>query len=116
MSEEEPRESNLGGGSPTTTTSNTMTLQKAIDMGEYSPDFLGQFPEWHTLTRHVQFEFIRKAIDNRNNQLVKQWAEITNILDFSLKPHLKNALKNIEEQRKHLEKNKEKLFVEYSTE
>ena len=38
-----------------------ITFQKAIDMGEYNPDYLATFPEWHSLTRHVQFEFIRRA-------------------------------------------------------
>lgn len=95
-------------------TSPTMTLQKAIDMGEYDPGFLGQFPEWHTYTRHVQFEYIRKALENRNKQLITQWAEITNILDFRLKPHLQEALKNIENQLDILKRDKEKLYVEYS--
>lgn len=94
--------------------SQIMTLQKAIDLGEYDPNYLGQFPEWHTLSRHVQFEFIRKALENRNRQLIVQWAEITNILDFRLKPHLKDALYNIEDQLEKLKADKERLYVDYS--
>lgn len=93
-----------------------MTLQKAIDLGEYKPNYLAQFPEWHTLSRHMQFEYIRKALDNRNRQLITQWAEITNVLDFRLKPHLKKALENIEKQIEDLREEKEKLYVEYSSE
>jgi hypothetical protein len=92
----------------------TMTLQKAIELGEYDPAYLSTFPEWHTLSRHIQFEFIRSGLENRNKQLLTQWAEINNILDFHLKPHLKEALTNIEKQWKKLDKDKEKLYAEYS--
>jgi hypothetical protein len=92
-----------------------ITIQKAIDMGEYNPDYLATFPEWHSLTRHVQFEFIRRALDNRRKQLVVQWAEINNVLDFSLKPHLQEALRNIEKQLNKLDDDWEKLYLEYSS-
>lgn len=94
--------------------SSDLTLQKAIDLGEYDPKFLGQFPQWHTFSRHIQFEYIRKALDNRNRQLITQWAEITNVLDFRLKPHLQEALRNIEAQLQTLKEDKEKLYIEYS--
>ncbi len=110
--EEEPKEQNLSSSPPSQ--SSTLTLQKAIDMGEYKPDFLAQFPEWHTYSRHIQFEYIRKALENRNVQLIKQWAEISNILDFRLKPHLRDAMENIEKQLELLKQDKEKLYVEYS--
>lgn len=113
MEEKEPTEQNLPSGSPTSQ-STKLTLQKSIELGEYNPDFLAQFPEWHTLSRHVQFEYIRRALENRNRQLITQWAEIVNILDFRLKPHLRDALKNIEEQLEKLKQDKEKLYVEYS--
>lgn len=93
---------------------NKLTFSQAIELGEYEPGVLSQYPEWKTFSRHVQFEFIRKAIANRNRHLVKQWAEITNMLDFRLKPHLKEGLKNIEKQLDKLQEDKEKLFVEYS--
>jgi hypothetical protein len=92
-----------------------MTLQKAVDLGEYDPQFLSTFSEWHTLSRHIQFQYIRTALENRNHHLITQWAEINNILDFRLKPKLKTALKNIERQLKKLSKDKEKLYLEYST-
>ena len=62
---------------------NKMTLPKAIDMGEYKPEYLSTFPEWHTLSRHVQFQYIRAAIENRRKQLLTQYAAINNILDFT---------------------------------
>jgi hypothetical protein len=43
-----------------------------------------------------------------------QWAEINNQIDFSQKPHLKLALKNIEKQTTDLTKDEEKYQVEYS--
>lgn len=93
---------------------NKMTLQKAIDMGEYKPDYLATFSEWHTLSRHIQFQHIRTAIENRRHHLLSQWAEVNNILDFSKKPELAEALKNIEKQLKLIEVDREELFVEYS--
>lgn len=91
-----------------------LTLKKAIELGEYDPEFLATYPEWHTYSRHVQFQHIRKALDNRNRQLVVQWAEVNNMLDFHKKPYLKVALKNIEKQLALVEKDREKLYLEYS--
>lgn len=113
MEEKKPTENTLNS-KPQPTNGNMMTLQKAIELGEYKPKFLTQFPEWHTLSSHIQFEYIRKALINRNKQLITQWAEIANILDFRLKPHLRDALKNIEEQLESLKTDKEELYVEYS--
>ena len=104
----------ISGSSPRPTS--PMTLQKAIDMGEYKPDYLATFPEWHKLSRHVQFQFIRQGLENRRRQLTIQWAEINNVIDFRLKPHLKIALKNIEVQIKKLDRDSEKLYLEYSKE
>ncbi|MBU0569507.1 hypothetical protein KKB40_01850, partial [Patescibacteria group bacterium] len=67
----------ISGSKPTSPP--TMTLQKAIDMGEYNPEYLATFPEWHSISRHVQFQYIRQALDNRNRHLIVQWAEINNI-------------------------------------
>lgn len=92
-----------------------MTLQKAIDMGEYNPEYLATFPEWQGLSNHIRFQYIKTAIDNRRRQLIMQYAEINNVLDFSQKPHLTEALRNIEKQLKLLELDREKLLVEYST-
>ena len=44
-----------------------MTLQKAIELGEYDPDYLAQFAEWSSLSRHSQFELIRQALRNRDS-------------------------------------------------
>lgn len=91
-----------------------LTFAKAIELGEYDPDFLATFPEWATFSRHVQFEYIKQALDNRRRQLTVQWAEINNFLDFSQKPHLKAALDNIQKQLRVLQNDREKLYVEYS--
>lgn len=94
--------------------SKNMTLKEAIELGEYNPEFLATFPEWHTFSRHVQFQYLRRALDNRNKQLLLQWAETVNIIDFSLKPHLAEALKNIQKQMKKLDDDRDKLYFEYS--
>lgn len=91
-----------------------MTLQKAVDLGEYDPDYLATFSEWHTYSRNIQWQMIKKALENRERQLVVQWAEINNVIDFSKKPHLKEALRNIEQQRKKVLADKEDLMLEYS--
>ncbi|KKQ76918.1 MAG: hypothetical protein UT00_C0027G0006 [Parcubacteria group bacterium GW2011_GWA1_38_7] len=91
-----------------------MSLQKAIEMGEYNPEYLSTFSEWHTLSRHIQFQYIRDALETRRHHLLQQYAEINNILDFSKKPHLKEAMKNIENQLHKIEDDRERLFVEYS--
>jgi len=111
---EDDNSTERGSSPPSNPPSQAMTLEKAIDLGEYDPEYLGQFPQWYTLSRNIQFEYIRKALKNRNNQLLRQWAEIVNILDFRLKPHLKLALKNIEDQLEKVKADKERLYVEYS--
>lgn len=101
------------GGTPVAVTP-SMTLPQAVQMGEYKPDFLATFPEWHKFSPHVQLQYIRQAIDNRKHQLLTQWAEINNVLDFRLKPELKKALKNIESQMSELERDREKIYLDYS--
>lgn len=91
-----------------------LSFEEAIKMGEYNPKYLETYPEWSQFSRHVQFQYIKKALDNRRKQLLKQWAEVNNILDFSKKPHLAEALKNITKQIKIVEGDREILFVEYS--
>lgn len=91
-----------------------LTLQAAVDMGEYDPEYLATFPEWHQLSRHMQFQLIQKALDNRRKQLLSQWAAINNVLDYSQKPHLEEAKRNNEKQLGKVMEDKEKLFVEYS--
>ncbi len=91
-----------------------LSLDQAIEFGEYHPEILTSFEEWEDLSRIMQFQLIRKALDNRYRHLVTQYAEVNNTLDFSKKPQLQGALKNIEEQLRQLQKDKEKLYVEYS--
>ncbi len=91
-----------------------MTLQRAVELGEYDPEYLSTFPDWHTLSAHVQLQFIKSGLDNRERQLVLQWAEICNVIDFSLKPHLAEALRNVEKQLKQLGADRERLYLEYS--
>lgn len=92
----------------------TMTLQKAVDMGEYDPSFLANFAEWHSLTKFMQWRYVSEAIRNRKRFLLLQWAEINNALDFRLKPELNQALKNIEKQQKDMAEKEEKLQLEFS--
>ncbi len=91
-----------------------LTLQKAIDLGEYEPSYLSKFPEWDQLPRHSKFQLIKQALDNRLKQLAVQWSDVNNVLDFRNKPHLKEALKNIEDQRLKVLQDKEDLYLEYS--
>ena len=100
--------------SPATAQSTILSLQRSIDLGEYEPHYLSQFPEWNQLSRHSQFKLIKQAIENRLKQLATQWADINNVLDFRLKPHLKEALKNTEDQRLKVLQDKEDLYMEYS--
>jgi len=100
-----------GGGSPQTTSK--MTIQKAVDFGEYDPKFLSTLPEWHTLSKHIQFQYIKTALENRRHQLLQQYAEISYVLDFRLIPELKETLDNIHKQIKQLDVDFEKISMEY---
>ena len=91
-----------------------LTLNEAIDFGEYSPEYLAQFDEWHSLTPHIQWQLIRKAVDIRRQQLITQYAELNNVLDLSKKPHVQRAMKDVEQQLDKLMKDREDLYVEYS--
>lgn len=92
-----------------------ITLQKAVEMGEYDPQKLSTYAQWHKLSRHIQFQLIRQALDNRFRILLQQWAAIANVPDFSKKPHLNEVLRNIERQQDILQHDKERLYIEYST-
>ncbi|KKQ75164.1 MAG: hypothetical protein US96_C0016G0018 [Candidatus Woesebacteria bacterium GW2011_GWB1_38_5b] len=50
----------------------------------------------------------------RQKQLVMQYAEINNVLDFRLKPELKEALNNIHKQLRKLDDDRERIYLEYS--
>lgn len=94
-------------------TDSKMTLQKAVDMGEYKPEYLSTFPEWQTFSKHVQFQFIKKGIENRKRQLLEEYADLNNVLDFRLKPELKETLNNIMKQIKALDEDYERFSMEY---
>ena len=91
-----------------------ITLLKAVELGEYDPKVLARFPEWQQLTRHSQFQLIRKGLANRNIQLQSTWGEINNQSGFSKKPALQQAIKNIEKQIEQLREDEDILFVEYT--
>lgn len=112
MDEIEPKEQNLSS-KPVPQKTN-ISLQQAIDFGEYDPKSLSNFTEWHTLSTHIQFQLVRKALEIRHKQLITQYAEINNVLDFSKKPHILVALKNVERQISELMKDRERLYVEFS--
>lgn len=114
MDETEPKEANAGSGGSTTPTVPGMTLEKAVDMGEYDPEYLAQFPAWHALSRHIQFEYIKKALANRRKQLLLQWMEINRANDYTKKPHLIAASESIDKQLDKLMKDKEMLYAKYS--
>lgn len=109
---QEETEQSIGGGTSMATT--TITLQKAVDMGEYEPQQLANFPEWHTLSTNLQFQFIRQGLKKREQLLNVQWAEMFNISNFSSKPELAGAMKNIEYQRNKVMQDKERIYTEYS--
>ncbi len=91
-----------------------MTLQQAIDLGEYYLDVLSTFPEFLKLSHHAQFQMVRQALENRRHQLLMQWAETSNMLDFSKKPELKEALVNIKKQLDKVEEDREKIYLDFS--
>ncbi len=92
----------------------TMTLKEAVDLGEYDPENLASYPEWHTLSTYLQLQYIRQGIDNRKRQLTLQWAEINNVLDFRTKPELQKALRNIEDQIHKIDSDQERLYLEFT--
>ncbi len=91
-----------------------LTLEKAIELGEYDPQVLGRFEEFRRLSRYSQWQLIRQAIKNREKQLRMHWAELTNQLDLSQKPYIKEALKKIELKIEELNEDEERLLIEYA--
>lgn len=92
----------------------TMTLLKAVELGEYDPEVLSRWPEWHQLSKHGQFQLVRKGLTNKDFQLRGSWAEINNQLNFSKKPHLHKALESIEKEISQLRIEEDRLFVEFT--
>lgn len=93
--------------------STKMTLEKAVKMGEYNPSFLSTFPEWATFTNNIRWHYIREAIKNRRRFLCLNYAETTNVLDLHLKPEMKQVLDKISQQLLFLDKDEEKLRLEF---
>lgn len=92
----------------------SIPFEQAIEMGEYDPEFLSQYPEWKKLTKHIQYQYIRTALINRRKQLRLQWAELNNQLDYRLKPHLATAKQKVEQALRALNDEEERLIVEYA--
>lgn len=97
-----------------TSNSALMTLQKAIDLGEYEPEVLAQFDEWRLLSAHGQWQMIKQGLDNREKQLRVQQAELFNSVDFSKKPQLMEAIWEIQHKITKIWEDKERLYVEYA--
>lgn len=91
-----------------------MTLLKAVELGEYDPIQLSQWPEWHRLSRHGQYQLVRKGLANRDLQLRSEWADINNQLNFSKKPYLQIALERIDREIEHLRHEEDRLAVEFT--
>ncbi|MEO6509172.1 MAG: hypothetical protein ABIO02_04415 [Patescibacteria group bacterium] len=100
--------------SPPPATAGNLSLQQVVELGEYKPEYLQNFAEWHLLSPHVQWQFIRKALDIRHRQLITQYAELNNALFLSQKPEVQAAMKKMEQQLNNLANDKERLYVEYT--
>lgn len=94
--------------------SNSLSFEEAIKLGEYKPEFLSKYPEWKQLSPYTQLQYIKQAMDNRRKRLTQQMGELYNVLDFSLKPDLKEAIANIHKHLNKIEDDKEKYFIEYT--
>jgi hypothetical protein len=91
-----------------------LTFRESIDLGKYEEAYLTQYQEWNNLDKHLKFQFISQAIKNRRRQLRLQWANLANQLNFSKKPHLADAQKKVEQSLRDLDKDEEKLMVQYA--
>lgn len=91
-----------------------LSFLEVIEMGEYKPEFLEKYPEWKTFSKHTQLQYIRQALDNRRKQLLSQWVEVNNAIDFRLKPGMQQTLNNIHKQLDELERDREELYVKFS--
>ncbi len=91
-----------------------ITFKEAIELGKYEPHFLSQFPEWEDFDAQIQYQYVIQAIQNRRRQLRQQWATLANQLNFSEKPHLKEAQHKVEKAMKDLSADEERLIVLYA--
>lgn len=95
--------------------SSRMTLERAIELGEYNPKFLSTFPQWQDLSDNIRFNYILRAIKNRRQFLRLNYAETFNVIDYSQKPELKKVLEAINDRLDELQKEEEKYRIEYSS-
>lgn len=92
-----------------------LSLREVIDLGEYKPELLSQYPEWEKLSNYARFQLITRGLENRRRQLFKKWSEVVNFINDSDNPELQHEAKeNIERQLKELRVDKERLYSEYS--
>jgi hypothetical protein len=77
-------EDDIEKGKPTkqSVKQNLLSFDQAIEMGIYDPFELANYPKWHQMNSHVQFQFVRKALDNKRRQLMVQWSEISKYFGF----------------------------------
>lgn len=92
----------------------TLSFQEAINMGEYKPEILSKYSEWEGLSSYAQLQYIKQGMDNRKKNLTLQMAELYNVLDFRMKPDLKDAINNIHNHLSKIEDDREKYYLEYS--
>lgn len=90
-----------------------LTLQKAVELGEYDPQVLAQFDEWQMLSAHAQLQLIDKGLDNCERQLGRQWAKISSLVGSNQDTPLANVLMNIEHQLQQLKKDRERLYTQF---
>jgi hypothetical protein len=93
-----------------------MTFTKAVELGEYEPEFLELFEEYRDLSKISQWNYVLKALKNRKAFLLNQYAETFNLLDFSQKPELKRVLDSIVDKQKRLSEEEEMLRIKFLTE
>lgn len=92
----------------------TMTLERAVQLGEYEPEYLSQFPEWTVLSKYVQLQYIREGIRNRKRSLMTQYSALNNTLHFSTKAaELEPKLNHIMDLIKQLDRDEEHFLSSY---
>lgn len=93
-----------------------ISFKESIELGKYDAEYLSQYKEWQELDRHLQYQYIVQAIINKRRQLRLQWARLANQPNFSKKPELVTAQKKVEAALVELDRDEEKLMIEYAGE
>ncbi len=99
-----------------TATNRLISFKESIELGKYEVEYLQAYKEWQELDRHLQYQYIVQAITNKRRQLRLQWAKLANQPNFSKKPFLADAQKKVERALEELEKDEERLMVEFAGE